>query len=343
MKGITLAKSLESIQNYIRKHWLSLLVSLIGTAGVIYYLVRYSSELIRLKQLSYLQIITLSVITIILQLVSARFTLLLVQFFNIRMSIGSALSLNTSSALVNIIPFGAAGFRALYLKRVYGLRYMNYGLVMFCNLFVVYFVGGLAGLIGLLLISNRNISFILLLLIFIVYILGSLAVLGFFVHLDQKRRVDEGILARLPFPKKVTDIIASVLDGFGLLGTHPQTILALLGTGVISQILLGVKIWLIGIWLGYPLELGGGIILNSLTLLVSALPIPNSTLGLREAVSGLGAAALGITAVRGVIIAGLDRVLSTGWNFIIGSICLLIIRKNISTSENRVDISSSDQ
>jgi uncharacterized membrane protein YbhN (UPF0104 family) len=215
--------------------------------------------------------------------------------------------------------------------------------VMFCNLFVVYFVGGLAGSIGLLLVSNTNISFVPLLLIFIAYILGSLAVLGFLVRLDQKRRVDEAVLARLPFPKKVTDIIASILDGFGLLSARPQTVLALLGTGVIIQILLGAKTWLIGIWLGYPLELGGGIILNSLTLLVSALPIPNSTLGLREAVSGLGAAALGITAVRGVIIAGLDRILSTGWNLIIGSICLLIIRKNISTLENGTGILPGDE
>ena len=340
---MNLKKGFEYLRDYIIKHWLSLLVSLIGTTGVIYYLVRYSSELIRLKQLSYLQIITLSVITIIIQIVSAWFTLLLVQFFNVRMSIGSALSLNTSSAVVNIIPFGAVGFRALYLKRVYGLNYLNYGLMMFCNLFVVYVVGGLAGLIGLLLISNMHVSFIPLMLIFIVYILGSLAVLGFLIRLDQKRRVDEAILARLPFPKKVIDIIASILDGFGLLGTHPQTIIALLGTGVISQILLGVKMWLIGIWLGYPLTLGGGIILNSLSLVVSALPIPNNILGLREAVSGLGATALGISAVRGVIMAGLDRILSTGWNLIIGIICLLIIRKNISAFENGTDSSSGEQ
>jgi len=336
-------KSLEPLKKIIFKHWLSLLVSLIGTVGVVYYLILYSSELIRLKQLSYFQIIILSVITIIIQFVSARFTLLLVQFFDVRMSIGSALSLNTSSAVINIIPFGAVGFRALYFKRVYGLRYLNYGLVMFCNLFFVYFVGGLMGLIGLLLISNKNISFIPLLFIFIVYILGSLAVLGFLIRLDRKRKIDETVIVKLPFPKKIIEIIASILDGFGLMGTHPQTIIALLENVLISQILVGVKIWLIGIWLSYPLQLGGGIILSSLSLVVSALPIPNGTLGLKEVVSGLGATALGITVVGGVIIAGVDRILSTGWNLFVGSICLFIIRKNISAVENGPDFSSTEQ
>ncbi len=333
-------KMVLAARNYIFKHWLSLLISLGGAGGIIYYVVRYSSELSSIKQLTFLQGMVLSMIAIAIQVVNAWFTLLLVQFFNTRMSIGSALSLNASSSLVNIIPFGAAGFRALYLKRVYGLRYMNYLLVMFCILFIIYFVGGISGLVGMAINSNQAVAGLPLLLIFIAYIFGSVAVLGFFIFVNHKTRNSKEFITRLKLPKKVKEITVSIMEGFGFLGSHPKTVIALFVAGVLSQVLLSIKMWLIGAWLGYPVSFGGGIILNSLSYAVSALPIPDQTLGLREAVNGLGAVALGISSVKGVIMAGLDRVLTTAWNIIIGIICLVIIRKNVSNLENHADLTS---
>jgi hypothetical protein len=322
------------VLEFLEKRWFSLLITITGVGGVVYYLVKYAGELKRLEQLSFWQIIVLSVLVLVLQGTSALTMFFTVRLFDVKMGYFDALSINSSSSLINVIPMGALSFRAVYLKKIHDVRLLNYGLTVFVTLVLVYIIGGILGIIGALLLPSKNGEFILLLAGFAAYILVSLLAVCAFKWL-RDRKVKRGTEFRLPFKGKLGEVVRSVIDGFDTLAAHPKAIAGMFLSGTTSQILQSFKVGLIGQWLGYPIGFSGGLVLNSITLFVSALPIPNNTLGLKELFTGFGANILGLGTAGGVIIASVDRVMTLAWSIFIGGICLLLVRRKIAAAEKQ--------
>ena len=140
------------------------------------------------------------------------FDRLLIQLFDINQPLINAIKLYSISSLVNLIPFGATGFRAIYLKRIYKLKYVNYALIWSLNAFTVFFSGGISGLVGLMLISmnNRNQWFNVMLLVFLLYIFLPAIFISFlyWYHRNKGKRLD--FIDRLPLPRKVGILIQYV-------------------------------------------------------------------------------------------------------------------------------------
>jgi hypothetical protein len=319
---------------FLKKRWFSLLVTFVGVGGVLYYLVKYAGELKRLEQLSFWQIVILSVLVIALQGTSTLTMFFTVRLFDVKMGYFDALSINSSSSLINVIPMGALSFRAVYLKKIHDMRLLNYGLTVFVTLAIVFIIGGVLGIIGALLLPGITRDRTLLEIGFGAYILIVILVVGAFIWL-RDRKVKKEANFKLPLKGKPGDIISSVIDGFDTLAAHLKAIGGMFLSAMASQLIQSAKISLVGQWLGYPIGFSGGLVLNSISLLVSALPIPNNTLGLKELFTGFGANILGLGTAGGVIIAGVDRVMTLGWNIVIGGICLLLVRSKIAAAEKQ--------
>jgi hypothetical protein len=319
---------------FLKKRWFSLLVTCVGGGGVLYYLIKYAGELKRLQQLSFWQIVILSLLVIALQGTSALTMFFTVRLFDVKMGYFDALSINSSSSLINVIPMGALSFRAVYLKKIHDLRLLNYGLTVFVTLAVVFIVGGVLGIIGSVMLPAKNGEYGLLVAGFAAYILITLLTVCAFKWM-RDRKVKKGAEFRLPFKGKLGEIVHSVIDGFDTLAAHPKAIAGMFLSGTANQLIQSTKISLVGQWLGYPIGFSGGLVLNGISLLVSALPIPNNMLGLKELLTGFGANILGLGTAGGVIIAGVDRVMTLGWNIVIGGICLLLVRRKIAAAEKQ--------
>jgi len=311
---------------------LSSLLSVLGLIGLILY-VSNSSDLKRLQLLPVLTIVAVVLLVFALQILFGIKLCLSTALFGIRLPLTEGWMMATAGSLINIIPMTGIGFRVLYLKKRYGLAYVNSGIGLFLDMASGYLSGGAIGLLCLFLLqngpaANAQIS-PLLYGLFVSYILAPCAVVIFGARLQtwlhQQTANQEG--KRL---NRWIRVLINLLEGGNQALQRPHILVLYLLINITINLITGLEFWFIGASLGYPVNLPAGLTLRSVNLLIAAMPLPNGTIGLREAVTALGTLGLGGTADSGVIISTTERIIATSWAVLTGGVSLLILRRKLS-------------
>ena len=322
----------------LRKRWLSLLFSVLGAGGLILYITRYSSELYRLRQLSVPGIAVLSLLVILAHLLSAMKFSLSARIFGIKFPWWEAFMTVESASLINVVPFSAMGFRAMYLKKVHGLTYVDFGMGALLILVTGFASAGISGLVGLLVLISEDVVSVSysLLLLFLAYTLGPLVILGIAWWFRRRSRNDPESPPKRPASSRWGKIHRSILDGLDLILTRPRAAMQLFALNILTSLVVGMRFWLIGVWLGYSVHLASGLVLWNVSQATAVFAaIPSRAIGLREAFTGLGTTGLGLSGISGVMISATDRIVTMAWVILLGSISIFVLRHKIALSERR--------
>lgn len=318
----------NNLNSSSNKKWLPIILSLIGVILISYYLIINKNELYRIRQFSIIQILILFFVNILILIITAVLNKILLKLLNVNITLFDSFMINTISSVVNIIPLGATGFKAIYLKKVHGLNYINYTLFMLLNLLIVYIVGGLIGLFNIVQIDyiEQNTWFNVIILIFALYVIIPTALLIFIYYFKEETK-SFTFWGKIKLPEKIINGLNSLKIGITYIRNNPKLFINAILCDLVIQLLIGYKLWLISFYLGYIFNLKDIYVMYSLIIVINALPLPNSIFGLRESISGLGTKILGDSSASGIIITGFDRIISTTISIVIGGAFILFNKK----------------
>ncbi len=315
----------------VSQRWFSLFFGLLGVVGLAGYVAAYPEEWRRVQALSASNVALLSLLAIAGHLFTAAKLRLSATMFGIELPYWEAWMMLESGSLVNVVPLSATGLRALYLKRVHGLKVVAFGLATLVVITTNLVASGVLGILGLLKLTldGQAVSGLLLGL-FSAYLLVPVVVAGFAWRLRRCGGHDPGE-AGLTWWHRV---YRSLLGGLDAILSQPRTVAHFFLLNLLTSLVICARFWLIGGWLGYPVDFASGLVLQGASQATSLITVlPSGVVGLREAFTGLGAAGLGSPAVSGVLIATLDRIVVTGWTILLGSISLVGLYRRIARAE----------
>lgn len=309
------------------KKWGGCIAGLIGTTGLMLYISQYASEFYRLRDFSFFSLGLLSIIVLIGHLIIAIKFQLMAYLFDISLSLWDAFILTETGGLLNIIPLNlGTGFRAAYLKKMKKLKFIDFGLGFLIFMLTEFIAAGILGATFLLTFSNSS---IILQFVFLSFILVPLLLIGIAWRL--KKRGYYQISLNYKGKGLFNKLIQSLLFSLNTILTQPLLIFYCFCLNIFTGLLLGIRYWLVAKWLGYSMSFASSMVLQSVGRATAGISvIPSGTIGLREALTGLGAAGLRESPVIGVMISTVDRIVATTWIILFGTIGLFFLRKKIS-------------
>lgn len=299
-----------------------------------YYVSRYSSELGRLHGLSASGLALLFPLVILGHTFSAMKFRLSAAAFGVDLPFADALMMVESGSLVNIIPFSAMGFRALYLKKVHGLKYAHFGSGTAASLLTGFTSAGLLGMTGVfkLVFEDRLDTLGPLVGLFLAYVFGPALLFVAAFRLRKQRRNDPATSRRSGH--QWHKIYHSVLDSVNTVLMQRHVLIQFLLLNLSTSLVLATRLWVVSQLLGYPFGFCSGLVLHSVGQLSAIVTVlPAGTIGLREAFIGLGAKALSGQSVNGVLISTVDRLVATCCIIVLGGVSVLVLRGRIAQAE----------
>lgn len=311
-------------------HLRTLILSII-TLGLVavflYYLYLNTDKYLKLLQLSANKVIALLMLSLIFPLISGIINTFLFRGLGANLSYQDGFFLTAASTLANQLPVsGGIISRGFYLKCKYDLSYTKY-LSATAALFLCFI--GTNGLIGLVvLLYQMLIEEIVVphaLLIGFASMVACLAV--FWLPID-----------RMKVPYRIDKILHQAIDGWVLIRRNPGLLFNLIGLQTGLAILLAVRYWLAFQMLSQEVTFRETMLFSNATILTQLVSIAPGGLGVREAIVGAIASALGFDMGVSVVAVGLDRLVSTLTIFLVGGISTIILGKKISDlSEKKVE------
>lgn len=326
----------KKIYRRLEKQRFSLALTTLGTGGLLFYIISSDGELGRLTHLALPQILLLVVLVIIGHVMSAIKIQLSARLFAVDLSTFDAVMLVESGNLFNFLPFSAMSVRALYLKRVHGLKYVDFGMSTFALIIAALVSAGFWGLLGLLHIYLRGISnpSFFLLFAFLLYLL--VPIVAFLIVWLFRKRFYSFATSFQALPDWFHMLLQSALSGVDIILAHPGVLFRFFVLSLTANLSVSVRFWLIGMWLGYPVDFASGLVLWNLNQVTSIFALlPSGAIGFREALTGLGATGLGVAAISGVLVSSVDRMVTLLLSIVLGSLSLLILRRRVTDIENR--------
>jgi hypothetical protein len=262
-------------------------------------------------------------------IVSVRFQLTAL-LFGIRLSFWEAVLLTEAGGLLNMVPLGlGTALRATYLKRVRKLKYVDFGLGLVGSLLTEFVAAGSLGILFSLPLLRLSAAVRAL---FLAYILAPVGLVALVWSLRRRSRFQVSV-NREP-STWLRRQFRSLVFGVDTVLKQPHMALYLLLLNLATDLVLGTRYWLVGVWLGYPVSFASGMVLQSVARATALFAMmPSGTIGLREALTGLGAVGLGQPGVSGVVISATDRIVATAWIVVMGTVSLFVLRSRIASAE----------
>lgn len=326
----TLRPGIQKISN----RWFSLLISLLGTLAVLYFVVS-APDLARLRAFSLLDLVLLSVMVIAGHFLSSLKFCVSASIFGIRLPVREAFPLTVAGRFINILPMTSVGFSAIYLKKIHGFRYTNFGISILADLSTGFISSGLIGLLGLAALSYQNQYLIspLLPAAFSAFTIGPVLLILTGALLRKRKPSNRAGLEGADQTSRWSKLYQQLMAGLDVIMQKPKVFFYFFAINTLSSLIFGVKYWLVAFRLDYPVSLLAGLVLFSATRIIDVIPLSNGTIGLREAVTALGTAGLGGTAISGVMISAVDRAVILFWTTLLGIAGLLVVRQRIARTE----------
>lgn len=238
-------------------------------------------------------------------LINGLFTKFILQPFRKHIPIGESFYVSLISSVGNFFaPVGAGfGFRAVYLKRKFGLPYSDYISTLSGNYILVFLVDSFFGLVSLYLLRSHSghKEYGVLVAVFLVIFLVSLVMSIFKIRIGSADRFKNRHLRRL------FTILYQVLQGWNHITSHKKLMVRLVFLTFSGLSLTAVMTWLIihslHLTVAFaPLVLFS--VLSSLSLFINLTP---ANLGVKEAIYLFSSTVLGFSVPQILSIALIDR------------------------------------
>lgn len=222
--------------------------------------------------------------------------------------------LSAISGLANQLPIpGGVISKGYYLKRRHNLSYTIFSsssLALFlCYVSLNGFIG-LSILLYWLLFQGVMVSPIL----WVVFGLMMVSILMFWLPLD-----------RIKLPDRIQGRAQQALDGWLIMSRKPSIIVGEMVLQLVMIIFLTIRYWLALRMLSQDVPISFVLLMSNVTILTQTVSLAPGGLGVREALVGGVASALGFDIGITIVAVGLDRLVATFVKLLVGSISTIIV------------------
>lgn len=305
----------------------TVLLSLISLALIfvfVYYLYDNSDKYLELFQASVADLIALSALSFAFPLISGVINTYLFKSFGADISYWEGFLLAASSSLANQLPIsGGIVSKGFYLKRKHNISYTKFISATMALSFCFLAVNGLIGLSILIYwVISKNVAF-------------SPLLIGGFTFMAAFFLVFLLPFEKVKFPKKMRNWIFQAIGGWTLISKNPYLVLRLIGLQTGLTLLLAIRYWLAFQMLSQNVTICDTLLFSTASVLTQLVSFAPGGLGVREAIVGAVALALGFDMGVSVVAVGLDRLISTSVVLLVGGISAVILSSQIS-KENGV-------
>ncbi len=287
------------------KKIINLIVSILIFALLIAFLVRNHQSFWELSAVKPSYLIPIFALTFLLLYLNGLYLKIITEPYGIDLK--KHFQISTVSSFLNLImPFkGGAGFRALYLKKIYNLNYSKFIASLMGNYVIIFLTSSLLAIVvfAIIYFKYQQIHLPFFFLMIAIFLGNILAITKKF---------------ELKSEHKIAQRINRVSLGWQEIKQHPTTLKKLLINRALGTPLSILRIYLIAQGLGIDLNLLKATFLSTLGAISSLINITPGGLGITEALYGLSAETLSITVSAGVAIALISRIVNILSLIIIG-------------------------
>jgi uncharacterized membrane protein YbhN (UPF0104 family) len=294
-------------------------ISLAIVAAFIYYLYINSDKFLGILHISPLFVAVILILSLANPVLNGAINTYMFQGLGADLSHRDGFLLAAVSTLANQLPVpGGLVSKGIYLKRKYNLTYTKYLSATLALFFCFIAVNGFIGVV--------------ILLYWILYkgIAVPIILLGGFSLMTVCLSIFWLPLGRIKIPKMIHGRIHQAEEGWMLISGNPVLLLKLIGIQSSLMLILALRYWLAFHMLSQSITIGQAILFSSASVLTQLVSIAPGGLGVREAIVGGVASALGFDIGVSIVAVGLDRLIVTISIVILGGISTIIMGKEIS-------------
>ena len=251
--------------------------------------------------------------------------------FQCNLTLIEAFGLTSANSLLNLLPLRlGTGFKALYLVGFRGMSIAEFtsvtGVAVSIALVTFGIGGGLA--LGYFSLFERSWGFA-------VFGLG-MAYLGITV-LGTALLLTAPLVSRIRFPFGLQRFITPVAISVARLTGNRGLIANMVGIGLASVVVIGLRMWLIADAVGYDISFPGAVLLGTAGWVLTVVNVVPGAIGIREAAISGTFVAIGGGFEAGLVIAVIDRVVLLVRDLIFGGAWLVGARRILANSIRHKD------
>lgn len=299
-------------------------VSVAIIAAFAFYLYLNSNQYINLLQLSLDRVILIIALALVQQILNGAINVHMFRNLGADLSHKEGFHIVAASTLANQLPVsGGIIIRGMYLKHKFSLSYAKYFSAMFAFFFCTIAVYGLLGSFILLswLISK---GMVVAPVLYIGFVLMSSSLLIFLLPVES-----------ITVPDFLLKRIRQALDGWTLISKNARLLSRLIGLQTIIMLLLAVRYWLAFHMLSQSLSIEQAVLFSCASILTQVISFAPGGLGVREAIVGGMASALGFDISVSIVAVGLDRLVTFIPIVITGWISTIILGRDLSVTPRK--------
>jgi uncharacterized membrane protein YbhN (UPF0104 family) len=290
--------------------WLKNILGIIILAFLIWYLVSHWQDTKVLLKLNVLELVVICFVFLVAVTNNGLVVMAILKPMGIKVFFRDMVLLQNACLLLNYMPmkFGTL-FMANYLKRHYGLKFSHFGTFSVYLTLLLSAVASLTGIVAVIFVYGlADAQKQILAGVFLVCLAVSVSL----------------IFIPLPVPKgtsKLSIILRDFLTGRKVVSQDSKALFTAGFFLLFNFVLTSVRLGIIYHSMGINIHPAGYLILGALAYIMIFINITPGALGLREAVLGAGAVALGVPLEVGITAAIIDRAIILSWAFVVGGVC----------------------
>ncbi len=290
-------------------------------AGVYYFNPEIFKEIIKLKNITFVNFILISLLCIFNQFLLGIEIKILCQTFGVQIGMIESFGLSSIRSIANYLPMSAGVIsNAIYLKTQKRLTIANYSSSLTVSMVLMLLIAGSIGCLTSLYLKifSNAVDLNLILLFFCVFI-GSCVVM----------------VVKFPVFKSknfVSRFIRDFQQGYAVLKRDRRTIQKLITLKLVVLFLLIIKMKLLFISVGYNLNFGTIVLIVMSSVAFRIVTILPGNIGLTETISGFTAAASGSTFEYGFVGVAIDRIIQMIWIFLLGGFFMFYFSNKLTNN-----------
>lgn len=296
-------------------------LSVMIIAAFAFYLYRNSDRYTNLLRLSLDRVILIMALALVQQILNGAINVYMFRNLGANLSHKEGFHIVAASTLANQLPIsGGIIIRGMYLKHKFALSYAKYFSAMFAFFFCTIAVYGLLGgliLLYWLLFKGMVVAPVL----YIGFVLMSLSLLIFLLPIES-----------IIVPDFLLKRIRQAMNGWTLISKNARLLSRLVGLQTIIMLLLAVRYWLTFHMLSQSITIEQAVLFSCASILTQVISFAPGGLGVREAIVGGMASALGFDISVSIVAVGLDRLVTFIPIVITGWISTVILGRDLSVT-----------
>lgn len=302
--------------------WARYVATLVIFVLSIIYLYINRSQLTVLSSLNTFDVLLVALLTLVYIVITGYTFAMLVNLVNTRLSLFEAIALSFLTNFGNYLgpTRPGAAFKAIYLKATKDLPYSRFSAVLAANLFLLFFVSGVTGIV-LLLFLWLQISHLPLSLIIICFVLIVVSIIPLVVHLPKVH--SQG---------RLWQIINEARLGLESIRSEKRKLIAICGILLLQYILAALVMVVAYRAFGQTLSFTLALIIGVFITISNIFTITPNNFGIQEIIMAYLYTLTGLNFADGLLGAGLMRAVHILLTFGLGPIFIHFMLKSANLS-----------